>query len=58
MRVRKFVVADSVETKIVDLQKKKKQMASEVYSDIRADGTMSDARPTIDDFKLIFGNFK
>ena len=49
---------DSVETKIVELQKKKKQMASEVYSDINADGTMSDSRPTIDDFKLIFGNLK
>ena len=47
-----------METKIVELQKKKKQMASEVYSDIRADGTMNEARPTIDDFKLIFGNLK
>lgn len=58
VRVRKFVVEDSVETQIVALQKKKKQMASEVYSDIRTDGTMSDTRPTIDDFKLMFGNLK
>lgn len=58
MRVRKFVVEDSVETKIVELQKKKKRMASEVYSEIEADGTMSDSRPTMDDFKLIFGSLK
>ena len=49
---------NSVEESIVALQKKKKSMANEVYSDINSDGTMSDSRPTIDDFKMIFGNLK
>lgn len=50
---------DSVEERIVELQQKKKHMASEVYSDINSDGTMSEnGRPTIDDFKMIFGNLR
>jgi DNA repair protein RAD5 len=56
LRVRKFVVEDSVEERIVELQRKKKGMANEVYSDIKADGTSSSARLSVDDFKLIFSN--
>jgi SNF2 family DNA or RNA helicase len=56
VRVRKFVVEDSVEERIVELQRKKKGMANEVYSDMKPDGTMSSARLSVDDFKLIFSN--
>lgn len=55
VRVRKFVVADSVEERIVELQRKKKDMASHVYSDANA-GTMSSSKPTLEDFRLIFKN--
>lgn len=55
VRVRKFVIADSVEERIVELQKRKKDMASHVYSNIGKDGTMNESRPSIDDLKLIFG---
>jgi len=55
VRVRKFVVADSVEERIVELQEKKKDMASHVYSDANA-GTMSSSKPTLEDFQLIFKN--
>ena len=53
VKVRKFIVADSVEEKIVKMQQRKKGMASEVLSD-----KMSGARPsnpTLDDLKSIFG---
>lgn len=56
VRVRKFVVEDSVEERIVELQRKKKDMASHVYCDTGEDGAMgNDSRPSIEDFKLIFG---
>ena len=55
VRVRKFVVEDSVEERIVELQQKKKDMASHVYCDDGTNGAMNDSRPSIDDFKLIFG---
>ena len=47
------MVSDSVEEKIIELQKKKKGMADEVY---RSTGEVSSTRPTLEDFKLIFGN--
>ena len=56
VRVRKFVVQDSVEERIVELQRRKKGIANEVYSDINADGTMSSSRLSVEDFKLIFSN--
>ena len=55
IRVRKFIVTDSVEERIVELQGKKKDMANEVYSDANR-GTMASSKPTIDDFKMIFRN--
>lgn len=54
VRVRKFVVTDSVEEKIVNLQSKKKGMANEVLSDKGDDGELA-MKPTLEDFKLIFG---
>jgi len=53
VRVRKFVVTDSVEEKIVNLQRKKKGMANEILSE-RGDGQLA-TKPTLEDFKLIFG---
>jgi len=55
VRVRKFVVQDSVEERIIELQRRKKDMASDILSDARSDGEISNSRPTLDDFKLIFG---
>lgn len=55
VRVRKFVVEDSVEERIVELQLKKKGMANEVYSDSNR-GAMTSSKPTMDDFKMIFRN--
>ena len=64
VRVRKFVVENSVEEQIVQLQDKKKNMAKEIYHNTMEDDrnleddttSMSNSRPTIDDFKMIFGN--
>jgi DNA repair protein RAD5 len=52
--VRKFVVADTVEESMVELQKRKAYVADEVYS---ASGTVdseASARLSLDDFRLIF----
>jgi DNA repair protein RAD5 len=55
VRVRKFYVANSVEERIVELQKRKKDMASAV---LRDDGGEDEpgvgSRPTLDDFKILF----
>jgi SNF2 family DNA or RNA helicase len=55
VRVRKFVVNDSVEERIVELQKRKAFVANEVYSD-EAGGTgkLEGSRLSLDDFRLIF----
>ena len=53
VRVRKFVVVDSVEEKIVNLQRKKKGMANEILNE-KGDGQLM-TKPTLEDFKLIFG---
>ena len=53
VRVRKFVVTDSVEEKIVSLQRKKKGIANEILSE-KGDGQLA-TKPTLEDFKLIFG---
>ena len=57
VRVRKFYVSNSVEERIVLLQKRKKDMASEVLCD---GGTLQSdnagMRPTLDDFKILFRN--
>ena len=47
------MVTDSVEEKIVDLQRKKKGIANEILND-RGDGHFA-TKPTLEDFKLIFG---
>jgi len=54
VRVRKFVVQGSVEERIVELQGKKKDMESQVYSNNQ--GTVSSSRPTLDDFRMIFSD--
>eukprot|EP00979_Chaetoceros_neogracilis_P000282 scaffold74_cov277-Chaetoceros_neogracile.AAC.11 len=53
VRVRKFIVTDSVEEKIVKMQERKQGMASEVLSDKASAGKTG--KPTLDDFKTIFG---
>lgn len=59
VRVRKFVVIDSVEEKIVKLQTKKKGMANEILSETKGDDdgrqVVATMKPTLEDFKLIFG---
>ena len=56
VRVRRFVVNDSVEEKIVRLQQTKKSMANDILD---ASGDGSDAstgsKPTLDDFKILLG---
>lgn len=56
VRVRKFYVTNSVEERIVELQKRKKNVASEVLCDKGQDDTESQAGtlPTLDDFKILF----
>ena len=57
VRVRKFIVENTVEERIVELQGRKKVMARRVLSD--GDDMMGDAErenPSLDDFKLLFGN--
>jgi SNF2 family DNA or RNA helicase len=54
VRVRKFVVKDSVEERIVELQKRKAFVANEVYSDAGGSAQMEGARLSLDDFRLIF----
>ena len=53
VRVRKFIVDDSVEEKIVKMQERKKGMANEVLSDKAT--TSRSSNPTLEDFKSIFG---
>lgn len=55
VRVRKFYVADSVEERIVELQERKKSVASKILSEGNTGmGDSSIARPTLDDFKVLF----
>lgn len=57
VRVRKFIVKDSVEERIVLLQRRKKDMACEVLSDVNNDETLSNnSTPTLEDFKTLFGS--
>lgn len=55
VRVRKFIVTDSVEERILALQRKKQDMASDILSDNNSNGDLANSRPTLDDFKLLFG---
>ena len=54
VRVRKFFVNDSVEERIVELQKRKAYMAGEIYSDVGRTGDVGSAHLSLDDFRLIF----
>ena len=54
VRVRKFVCTDSVEERIVELQKRKAYVAGEIYSDAGHSADGGSARLTVDDFRLIF----
>jgi len=54
VRVRKFIVQDSVEEKILSLQRRKKDMASEILSGKEDCGAFTDSKPTLDDFKILF----
>jgi SNF2 family DNA or RNA helicase len=59
VRVRKFVVMDSVEERIVELQRKKQSVADQVFGDFgkngAANGGAAATNPTLDDMRLIFG---
>ena len=56
VRVRRFVVADSVEEKIVRLQQKKKSMANDILdADAEGSDPSSGSKPTLDDFKILLG---
>ena len=59
VRVRKFVVQDSVEEHIVSLQERKKSMTGRILSD-KSDGvTLEDAnKVTLQDFKILFGDLR
>ena len=52
--VRKFYVADSIEERIMELQRRKKNIASSALSDIDKMDASSSSRPSLDDFKLLF----
>jgi DNA repair protein RAD5 len=54
VRMRKFIVSDSVEEKIVEMQERKKGVATELLSNQKT-GNNSGSNPTLDDFKTIFG---
>lgn len=54
VRVRKFVVKDSVEEKIVKMQERKKGMADDILSD-DVTGATTSVNPSLDDMKDIFG---
>jgi hypothetical protein len=54
VRVRKFIVNDSVEERIVELQQRKAFVAGEIYSDVGRVGEIDSARLTLEDFRLIF----
>ena len=58
VRVRKFIVENSVEERIVELQGKKKGMAKRVLDGGGVDVNGVDGRdnPSMDDFKLLFGS--
>lgn len=62
VRVRKFVVQHSVEERIVALQDRKKNMAGQILAGQTAAGddeTLENAtKATLDDFKLLFGDFR
>ena len=59
VRVRKFIVDDSVEEKIVKLQLRKKEMAKDILNDMDDDDGSFEGeggkKPTLADFAELFG---
>ena len=55
MRVRKFIVSDSVEEKMVKMQERKKGVASEVLSDKSTGMVGASSNPSLDELRIIFG---
>lgn len=55
VRMRKFIVTDSVEEKIVEMQERKKGVASEILDNNQNECMSNKSNPTLDDFKAIFG---
>lgn len=53
VRVRKFIVKDSVEEQIMKMQRCKRGIADELYSDA-SEEDVSGTRLSLNDFKLIF----
>lgn len=54
VRMRKFIITNSVEEKIVKMQERKKGVASEVLNHQNDIGDKR-SNPTLEDFKAIFG---
>jgi SNF2 family DNA or RNA helicase len=60
VRVRRFCVANSIEERILELQERKKNIASAALRDNgeSSQAGSSAARPSLDDFKLLFEEVK
>ena len=57
VRVRKFIVNESVEERIVELQQRKAYVADEIYNDMghaAKKNNIESARLSLEDFRLIF----
>ena len=55
VRVRQFIVRDSVEERMMELQRRKQTVAHELYQDVRQAGPDAQSlRLSLEDFKLIF----
>jgi SNF2 family DNA or RNA helicase len=54
VRIRKFIVKDSVEEQIMKMQHCKKGIADELYQADSGDREVSGSRLSLSDFKLIF----
>ena len=55
VRVRKFVVDDSVEEKMVKLQMSKKALATDLLASEEDSSELSGTKPTLEDFKILLG---
>ena len=58
VRVRKFVVQGSVEEHIISLQERKKNMVGQVLSDNGGETLDNGNKVTLQDFKILFGDYK
>ena len=57
VRVRKFVVQGSVEEHIISLQERKKSMVGQVLSDNTGETLENGNKVTLQDFKILFGDY-